>query len=251
MKKESPFPGSQRRVGTLCLAAGLALAAAGARPPALAAFDERSAGLGLNLSRGNSDSLNASLALDGRRRGEKSVFNAALRGAYGRTDERTSAEKAELSADFRRDISALYYWSLSGGFEHDRVARLDYRVDLGGGFGRYLVRRETSDLSVSGGLAWVVRRYRDEPAEDYPALKLSQRYERRYESGARLWQTLRWLPEISAPAVFLALFEAGVEAPFTGNSSLRLVLQNNYNSEPAPGRRKNDLVLTSYLAWRF
>lgn len=239
------------RQGSIIFMAGSAFLFTLLCPLPASAFQEKNIGVGLNLNRGNSDSLTASLVLDGRRKREASVLDVALRGSYGKTDDRTTAERIGLTTDFQRDVSSSLYWVLSGGFERDRVADLDYRLDTGIGFGRYLLRDEKTTLSLDGGLGWVNIRYRSEPRDDYFSLRFAQRFEKRFENAARLWQSLRWFPEAADPGTFLALFETGLEAPFTGRSSLRLVFQNNYNSKPAPGKKKNDLALISYLAWRF
>lgn len=220
-------------------------------PPGAEGFEEKNLGVGFNLNRGNADTMFGSATFDGRRRREKTDFAFALRGAYGDKDGETTAERISAAANFNRDLSEYLYWALSGGYERDGVAHLDYRFDLGTGLGRRLVRTEQTDLTVDAGPAWVVQRYRRGREEDFLAFQVTQRLERRFPERGRLWQSLRWLPEVAEPGDFLAILEVGLEAPFTGQSSLRLVLQNSYNSDPAEGREENDFSLMSFIAWQF
>jgi putative salt-induced outer membrane protein YdiY len=50
---------------------------------------------------------------------------------------------------------------------------------------------------------------------------------------------------------FLIVAELGTEATFNSRLSLRVVLQDRYNSEPAAGRKKNDLTLISGITYKF
>ena len=50
---------------------------------------------------------------------------------------------------------------------------------------------------------------------------------------------------------YLANFEAGIDTAITKQWSLRVVFQDQYASEPAHGRKKNDLRLIAGTAYKF
>ena len=45
--------------------------------------------------------------------------------------------------------------------------------------------------------------------------------------------------------------KAGIEAGVNSSLSLRLVLQNNYNSDPPPDKESNDLTLIASIGYKF
>lgn len=208
-------------------------------------------GLGLNLNRGDADSLHSSLTLDGRRKRDSNLLRYALSGSYGRTDGAVSRERLAGRADYSRDLSERLFWSTGFSGETDRVGGIDYLLDTHAGLGWYLLRTEVATFTVQPGLAWVFRRYRDDESENYPAFQLAQGYERRLAEKGRFWQAARYLPRIDDSwGDFLLGLEAGVSAPLGEISSLRLVLENLYHSRPAAGKTRNNLSLVAYLAWK-
>lgn len=50
---------------------------------------------------------------------------------------------------------------------------------------------------------------------------------------------------------YLFNFELGVDSAITKQVSLRAVLQDNYNSQPARGRKGNDVRLITGIAYKF
>jgi hypothetical protein len=49
----------------------------------------------------------------------------------------------------------------------------------------------------------------------------------------------------------LIIAEVGAEAGLTENISLRTYIQNKYDNQPAPGRKKNDVKVVAQLAYKF
>jgi len=50
---------------------------------------------------------------------------------------------------------------------------------------------------------------------------------------------------------YLLNFEAGIETAITKKWSLRVVFQDQYASEPANGRKQNDMRLLAGTAYKF
>ena len=68
---------------------------------------------------------------------------------------------------------------------------------------------------------------------------------------ARLWQSVEIQPQLDHLKNFLVKAELGVEADLTQRWSLRSFVQDNYDHEPAAGRKKNDVRLVTALAYKF
>jgi hypothetical protein len=88
-------------------------------------------------------------------------------------------------------------------------------------------------------------------SESYIALRLAERFEHKFKTGARIWESLEWLPQIDHFDNWILNAEAGVSAPVTKSLDVRLVAQDTYNNQPATGRLKNDLKLLAGVGYHF
>jgi hypothetical protein len=82
-------------------------------------------------------------------------------------------------------------------------------------------------------------------------VRFAERYERKFAGGARIWQSLEWLPQIDDIANWIMNAEVGVSAPIVKSLDVRLVAQDTCNSHPAVNRLKNDLKVMAGIGYRF
>jgi putative salt-induced outer membrane protein YdiY len=125
---------------------------------------------------------------------------------------------------------------------NDDIAEIDYRATVGPGLGLYLVKNDSTALSVEGGLAYVWEEVAD-IEDDYLALRLAESFEYKFAEKSKIWQSIVYMPEAEDFDNYLVTAEVGVEAPLQGRLNLRVVLQDKYDSQPGEGIEKNDLVL--------
>jgi len=85
----------------------------------------------------------------------------------------------------------------------------------------------------------------------YVPLRLAERFERKFDNGARVWERVEFLPQINKFENFLVNAEMGAEAALTKTFSLRVTLQDNFVNQPAPGRKDNDVKLISSVVYKF
>jgi hypothetical protein len=139
---------------------------------------------------------------------------------------------------------------------HDDVANVDYRLTVSPLAGYYLIKQTNTFLAGEAGPSWVHQKlFVAGPGSDvensYFALRFAERYEYKFKSGARIWETLEYIPSVEHWADYLVNLEAGVSAPITKALDVRLVLQDNFDNKPAPHRLKNDFKLGAGLAYKF
>jgi hypothetical protein len=82
-------------------------------------------------------------------------------------------------------------------------------------------------------------------------LRIGERFEHKFKTGARFWQTLEWIPQVDKFENWILNAEAGISAPIIKALDVRLVAQDSYNNRPATGRLKNDLKLLAGVGYRF
>lgn len=239
-------------IACLTLSAPLLFAADPATPPAW----DTSAGLGANLSSGNSKTRNANARISTERKGSPNEFRFLLEGNYGeaevtKDDGTTKMEKnvqnAHFLADYKYVPGGRNYAGLSLDLLQDDIAELDYRLTVGPSIGRYFVKTDQTSLNLEIGAAYINERLASN-TDGRIAYRAFEQWAYMLSKTAKVWQSIEYLPTAKDLGEFLANAEIGVEAAMNTRISLRLVAQDKYNSDPAAGKDKNDLLVTAGVA---
>ena len=222
---------------------------------------------GLTMTDGNSETMAANVGLttegvkDGLgsviagadfNYGESTVSSTATDPATGESvvteTEETTVENAKAFVNVKKTLSAKTFAYLDGSVLYDDVALIDYRATLGPGLGFYLVKNDKRQLSLEAGPSYVWEKV-DGASNDYLALRFAERYSCQATKTAKLVQSLEYLPEAEDFDNYLLTAEIGVEAAMNDHLSLRVVLQDKYDSTPAAGAERNDLSLIAGLGF--
>ncbi len=212
--------------------------------------------VGVTLTDGNSETMqaNVSLVSEGEKEGLGSV-RAGIEANYGETTTKTTEEadvvtersdttieNARLFAGAKKTISARTFGSFDASVLYDDIAEIDYRAMVSPGLGAYLVKNESTSLSVDAGPAYIWEDVAD-VTDDYVAVRFGQRIDHALSETAKVWQSAEYLPRANDFGDYLLNVEIGAEAAMNSRVNLRIVLQNNHDSTPGEGLEKNDLVL--------
>ncbi|MBN2143112.1 MAG: DUF481 domain-containing protein [Candidatus Aureabacteria bacterium] len=207
---------------------------------------------GLTLTSGNSETLqaNASLVSEGESKG----FGSVRFGAEANYGENTMNDESETTVknikgfgNGKKTLSEKTFAYLDLSALNDDIASIDYRVSVGPGAGLYLIKKDSSKLSVETGLSYVWEEV-SEIKDDYLTVRLSQRFDHQFSETAKIWQSLEYLPKLNDFENHLINAEAGAEAALNSKINLRLVLQDRYDSKPAENVKKNDLSLIAGIS---
>ena len=212
--------------------------------------------MGLDVSRGNSETVNASVDFSGAWKSADNEFLADLLTVYGEAEETTTEDHTALEVQYNRLVTEKTYLYLNAKTERDRIALLDYRIIAGPGIGLYPFRNRNQLLKIELGCSFVREKNRpgeqeeETPeTEDHASLRATEKYEVKGKNG-KVWQSLEYIPVTDDPDSFLMNAEIGLENSLTGTLSLRIVLGRRYDSNPAEGRDKNDISLRTSLVFR-
>lgn len=229
---------------------------------------ESNAGAGVSLSRGNTKNFLATLNLDSKR---KWTSDEALLGAsagYGNTtksapgpgqEETQTTGFAKGSFQFNHLFTERAYGALRLDALHDEISDIAYRVSVAPLAGYYFIKNAATTLSGDVGPSWTVERLQvgaSDPdgkagARGYLGLRAGERFEHKFASGARVWQTFDITPEVENWENYVVNFTIGASAPITKELSMQVVADDTYDHQPAPGRLKNDFKLTAGLTYKF
>lgn len=225
-----------------------AAAAAAPKPPGW----ETSAAAGLTLTSGNSDTVLATLSLDTKRKWETDEAFAGIAGGYGKSDDIKNTEFVRGFAQYNRLFSDRFYGGLRLDANYDAIATLDYRLMLSPLLGYYLIKEAKTSLAVEAGPSLVLEKYKGQSSDTYLGARFGERFEHKLTDTTRIWQSLEYVPRVDRWAEKYTLTaEVGIETAITKQWNLRVMAQDVYDSEPAAGKKSNDLRLIAGTSYKF
>lgn len=217
---------------------------------------ETSAFVGATLTRGNSDSFIGNLTLDTKRKWEKDDVAFGASAGYGEStvDNSTtkSAQYARGYGQYNRLFTERFYGGLRLDGEYDDIAGVDYRVRISPLAGYYFIKQTKTTLSGEIGPSMVFEKLKSESAQSYLGFRAGERFEHKLTDTTRIWQNFEYIPKVEDWSEnYLLNGEAGIDAAISKKTSLSLVFQDNFNSQPASGRKQNDVRMIAGLRYKF
>lgn len=220
---------------------------------------ESVASVDVTLTRGNSRTFLATATFNTQKKWEtdEALFGGSA--GYGDSTIRTSngQESSSETQDYLKGFGQynhLFTDRFYGGVRleglHDNLADINYRITLSPLAGYYFIKETNTSLSGEVGPS-LIHQELGHHYRTYAGLRVGERFEHKFDTGAKVWQSLEWIPEVDRFANWILNAEVGVSAPLTKALDVRLVADDSYNNRPATGRLKNDLKVLAGLGYRF
>jgi len=215
---------------------------------------------GLTLTRGNSETTLASLTAAADHKTDNNEWSLGANATYGQAQvtvnsvktDQTTAQSAGAFVQYNHLFSDRFYcYGRVEGY-HDDLADIHYRVTASPGLGYYFLKSTNVDLCGEVGPGFVSQSLGSEQ-ENFATVRVAEKFHLRLSDRARLWETVEIDPDLGNISNYIITSEIGVEADLSAkrNLSLQCYLDDNYNSQPAPGRVENDLKLFVAVAYKF
>lgn len=213
------------------------------------------AGASLAAASGNTSNVALVVNLDLSRLTDehKTSLSASINEAKSEADGNASTTAGKWSVAGQYDHNFAPDWFAFGklGFERDRVIDLSLRTLSSAGVGTHVLRTDNHSLDVFGGLAYSRERYEvdktigDEEARRFSstAVLLGQESSHKLTDTVFFKQRLEYYRGMSGQLENLLRFNASLNVAMTKTLSLSVSLIDTYNSRPAEGQKKNDLLL--------
>ena len=240
----------------LTVSASAAFAQAAPPAPAPDTSWKSSAAAGLTLTRGNSSTLLATLGATTGKKWDQNEVSLGIDGAYGTSKingtSQTTAGSLHGFAQYNRLFNERLYGYLRVDGLHDSVADINYRGIIAPGLGYYFIKEKKTDFSGEVGPAFVFEKLGGQN-KTFLTLRVAEKFHHELGDRARIWEMAEIMPQVDKFSNYIVNAEAGIEADLTADKklSLRAVIQDNYNSIPAPGRYKNDAKIITAIAYKF
>lgn len=208
------------------------------------------ANLGIALTKGNSDTTNVALGLDISRatlRDKTSLYAASV---YNRDstdgESRTVANTIRFGGRYDRDFNKRWFGYGFSDLERNGLQDLNLRWVIGGGVGYHAIRNERTNLDLLGGLA-MNREYFKGLDNDRTSAEaqIGQTLSHQFSPRVALKEQLFFFPNLSRGGEYRINFDTTLVADITRRIGWQITLSDRYLSDPPPGLKQNDLILTT------
>src|ERR1041385_5244394 len=208
------------------------------------------AAFGLSLARGNANTFLMNASATAENVWEQNDLKLGADGQYalndfGQTNETRAAESVHGFTDYKRLITERFYGDVRLDLSHDDVAEVRYRAILGPAIGYYFIKSDASKLNLDVGVSYLRQRLDDSGNTGYATLHVGEHGEHAFNKSAKVWEDVQYFPQITRFSNYLLDCEVGAEAALNAHFSLRIVVDDHFNSEPAASRDRKSTRLNS------
>jgi len=214
-----------------------------------------SADAGLSATRGNSDTLVISLGTQFARvtqRDKLSLYAASLfaRNSANRISI-TTAEAIRGGARYDRNISkSLFGFGLTD-LEHDKFQQHDLRLVLGGGLGLHARKTDRTRLDLFSGGSFNREKFSTGLTRNSAEALFGDELSYKMSGVTTLSQRAVLFPNLSDFGKYRFAFDLTGVTKLTRQLGLQATISDRYQSNPLPGVKKNDLLLTTGIRVTF
>lgn len=209
------------------------------------------AGGGLSLSRGNSNSSQLTLKVDLLRTRDRDQL--LLRGLIVRAKNQgvESANSGLLSGRYERNFDDDWFTLLAVDFERDLYKDLTSRYSLGPGLGYRLIRNERNQLDIYGGVAYTVTN--NIVAADNKGMEsfIGNEWSYTLSDSAIFRQRWAFYPQVTSSEGNRSLFEMTVTSKLISGLGLQVSLLHKYRGQVPGNEKKSDVLFFTGVTAKF
>lgn len=212
---------------------------------------ELSAGFGLVVTSGNSDTLLFNGEFSAEKTWDNNEFGFIADFIYSEADSTTTAQYFHIGSKYNRIINDNYYYGLLVDGVHDDIAELDYRVGVYPYVGYNIWKTDRSSLSLEIGPGYT---FEDQSgnSRSYLSARVAQLFEYNISDRSKFWQKAEWLPELEEIGDnYLINYEVGVSTQLTSKWNLKTFARGTYDSDVPDGIDGSDLGIFTTLSYGF
>ena len=208
------------------------------------------ADFGVALTKGNSDTTNLALGLALTRETLHDKTNIYAASIYNRDNtggvSRTIASTIRLGVRYDRDFYKRWFGYGFTDLERNGLQDLNLRLVLGGGVGYHAIRNARTQLDLLGGLAMNREYFKGFDNDRTSAeAQIGQTLSHQINSRMSIKEQLFFFPNLSDGGEYRVNFDTSLVTDVTKRIGWQLTLSDRYLSNPPPGLKQNDLLLTT------
>lgn len=217
---------------------------------------------GLSLTRGNSESLTYSLASKAARvtdRDKITVYSTAIY-AKSTTAGVSNTTAHAIRGGVRGDLNIsekLFVFGFTD-FEYDAFQHLDLRNVVGGGLGYHLIKTVNTTFDAFGGGSFDQEYFSPNPPTVPTSLTrksgeivVGEELNTKLSNRTTISERFALYPNISNTGSYRLQFDTTAATKLKGWLSWQVTYSDRYLSDPLPGLKKNDLLLSTGIRLTF
>lgn len=212
-----------------------------------------SAGAGLALTSGNSDTQNVNIAFNTLFDPKTShTFKADALYLLGRNNGEKQVDKATANARYERLFDQRAFWFGEVNYLRDPFKEISYLVSPLAGAGIHVINAETRKLTFDGAVGGVVESNARFGSETSGAVKAGQSFDWTLSPVSKFNQRLTGLWKADDFGDALYHFDAGLSTTVASRLELKVSYLYDYKAEPpSPDVEKGDSALFAALLVKF
>jgi putative salt-induced outer membrane protein len=232
------------------------------RHPSLIQLWTGSFSLGIGLAQGNSNTFNLTTGFNAVRDTHKDKTTLYFASIYSEnktcpeapaTGPCTTASTANSNHGgviYNRDLNPkLFVWGQAD-FSSDEFQQLDFQVNPSAGLGWHAIKTDTSYLDILGGGSFNQQYYTtfDRSSGE---IVIGDEYDKVWHKRTHLHQSLRFFPNMTDLGQYRINFDLVGSTNINKVFALNLAVSDRYTSNPPPGTKDNDLILSAGVGITF
>ncbi|MCX8092119.1 MAG: DUF481 domain-containing protein [Verrucomicrobiae bacterium] len=170
---------------------------------------------------------------------------------FGRTDGTKSTDRmyGSLKTDFDVGERVFVYNLIGAGY--DSVRKIDLQYEVGPGAGYRLFNRPKFAMNLEAGANYQAQERADSPSVRKVYLRLAEDFTWKLHPRVTWIEKAEWLPSAEDPGQFQLRFESSLSFGLWQNLALKLTVLDLYDTRPARGVDKNEVLVRSSLELTF
>ncbi|MDT7834580.1 DUF481 domain-containing protein [Aquabacterium sp. OR-4] len=218
-----------------------------------------SLGLGASLSSGNSKTSNFALSGDAVKLSAQDKVSLYGNAQYARSGGITTGEQMRAGGRYDYNLNPELFGFGGLDFTRNKFANLSLRSQLSAGLGWHLIKSPATTWDVFGGLGYTSDKYKDAMLIDgssrtsysYMGLLLGEESSHKLSETTSAKQKLVVVPNLKNRGEFRATWDASLAVSMSKAMSLNVGVALAHNSDPGPGRKTTDSLLTTGVSVKF
>jgi putative salt-induced outer membrane protein len=217
---------------------------------------------GLSATRGNSSTLSYTLAGKAVRETTSDKISVYTTAVYA-TDDTTPPSRTtahNILGGVRGDLNVsdrVFVFAFTD-FEYDQFQHLDLRNTLGGGLGYHVLKTHNATFDVFGGADYEQEYFSPNPPTELTNTSrktgealVGEEFDLKVNSRTTLSEEASFFPDVSDTGQYRFTFDANAATKLKGWLSWQITFSDRYISDPLPGLKGNDLLLSTGLRLTF
>jgi len=166
----------------------------------------------------------------------------------------SNTNREDLQVMFAKFLNRNSYVATLSDFLHSSQQDLTLRTTLGGGYGRYLKRTTNSNLAWLGGLAYIHESFdtvAGQPSDQNVEAVVGLRYNYVRFNLGEFDSQVQAFPGLTDAGRLRLKTNNSLTIKLRNNFHLAFTFWDNFDSQPPPTARKNELGISSGIGWSF